>query len=379
MARNKNTENKNKEKEKQLALELETDKKEVDAGLEKLKTDHPDCHKTLMRDEEEVKKLYTSDQEAKVKRNPLLLGKLFAEMRVALYGGVDKDYNANSPEGKLLGSYQRVRMNPTETGVSRASIFRYDKSYRNAADRFGEDVVIAMANDRRMIGVQISPENPLGRFTDAAEKNKKKLDAKKPQTLDDVLNAKKPVAESRTRTADDEKEAFHESALKYVMSIVRKEGKPKDVASARIIVLESVKHLLLAVGLKGEQKIEASAAFPNDVYQTWEQFTKTETPMKKTERFGTYYGRLNPKNPHAGSTPWELINDADPKNLKVVGYARNEQDAANDAKKLFEKDEAAKEAANVARAAKKPKPKANDAAKAKADEAAKAKGASAGA
>jgi hypothetical protein len=348
MAKNKNRDKEKKlDKEKQLALELETDKKEVDAGLEKLKTDHPDCHKTLMRGEEEVKKLYTSDQEAKVKRNPLLLGKLFAEMRVALYGGVDKDYNANSPEGKLLGSYQRVRMNPTETGVSRASIFRYDKSYRNAVERFSEDVVIALANDPRMIGVQISPDNPLGRFTEIAEKNKKKLDATKPQTLDVVLNAEKPVG--TPRTADEEKEWLHQLILRIVKSIMNKRWKTEtgfssgtkwDGTTARNIMLESVKHLLHAFKLKGEQKIEASEAFPNDAYQTWEQFTKTETPMEETEHFGPYFGRLNPKNPFAASTPWELVSDADPKKVKPTGgYARNKRDAAMAAKKLFDKDE----------------------------------------
>jgi len=194
---------------------------------------------------------------------------------------------------------------------------------------------IAMANDPRMIGVQISPENPLGRFTEAAKKHKSTLDSKKPKTLDLVLNSKKP--EGKTRSADEIKEAFHKTALRVVKLILKKENKPMDVVTARNVMLESFEDLLLAFDLKGECKITASTELP-DAHKTWAQFTNTnpESTMKETEHFGTFYGRLNPKNPHAGSTPWELMNGSN-----VVGHSRNEQDAAHESKKLFEKTEAA--------------------------------------
>jgi hypothetical protein len=208
-----------------------------------------------------------------------------------------------------------------------------------------------------MIGVQVSEDNCLGRFTKIAERLKKKVDATKPESIksfvDVVLNAPKETREPRT--ADEIKEALHQTFMRYLRSILRKEKKTMDVVTARNVMLEEVGYLLHAFELKGEYKLTASAP-PNDEYQTWALFTKkapaSGSVMEETEHFGEFFGRLNPKNPFADSTPWELVSDADPKKLKPTGgYARNKPDAAMAAKKLFEQSEAAK----TARAAKKPK------------------------
>jgi hypothetical protein len=342
---------KDKDKEKKAREALAAAQKEVDTALEKLLKDAPDRYASLVSGEEEIKKLFASEQGAKVKRNPLLLGKLMAQMRTALYG-VDKDFNSKSPEGRLLGNYQRARLSQTETGVSRASIFRYDLSYRKAVELFGEPVVIAMANDPRMIGVQISPDNPLGRFTKVAEKHKKLLDADKPASLEVVLNAPKPVG--TPRTADEDKEAFHKTALRTVKSILRKESKTMDLVTARNVMLEVSGYLLSAFDLKGKQPVDA-LELPNDEYKTWEAFTKiapaSGSAMEATEHFGHYFGRFEPKNQFAASTPWVVWDDTNPKKLKVADHARSKQEAASKAKTLFEKSEAAK----AARAAKKSK------------------------
>jgi hypothetical protein len=331
-------------------------KKTVDADLQAIRKEDQKRYDVLITGEQLLKHQFSSEQDVRVNRNPLWLGKTIVDMRIA-YFGVYKKLTPNSSDATKWNDYAGVRLNFTETGIPRASTFRYSDAYREAVKTFGEPVVTAIARHKRMIGVQVSAENCLGRFTKIAERLKKKVDATTPESIrafvETVVNA--PMEPKPSRTADEEKEAFHQTFMRYVRSILRKEKKTMNVVDARAVMLEEVRHLLHAFELKGEYKLTASEELPNDEYQTWAAFTKTApasgSVMDETEHFGEYFGRHNPKNPHAASTPWELVSDADPKKLKPTGgYARNKPDATMAAKKLFEQSEA-----KAAHAAKKPK------------------------
>jgi hypothetical protein len=108
-------------------------------------------------------------------------------------------------------------------------------------------------------------------------------------------------------------------------------------------------------GLRTKAPTLRAAEFRSLLTDVTKKTPASGSAMEETEHFGPYFARINPKNPFAESTPWEIVNDADPKKLKVVDHARNKRDAANDAKKLFERSEAAHAKALAAK-----KPKADD-------------------
>jgi hypothetical protein len=267
-------------------VDIEKLKSDVGLLLDGIKESDPKRYATLISGEEELKKLFTGEREVKVKRNPLWIGKTLAEMRTAFYGH-DRRVNPNTPEGKKWGEYVKVRMNPDDTGVSRASTFRYAAAWRNAVLLLTEPVVTLMARDKRMIDVKVSEENPLGRFTELAKKFKSKIDPKKPETVkafvDTVLESSKATSSGHVSSAAN-LAALHSTILRTIRLRMKKDKtEVTDPHAAQEVVLGVIRDLVRAFAFEGTVSIEPPTQFStkDDQYVTWEMYTREDRKKKK--------------------------------------------------------------------------------------------------
>lgn len=114
----------------------------------------------------EVKQLYKRERTARAHRTNLLLGQRFLELRM-LVTGTDDDFNPNSAPGRRWGKF--VKSHLKECGVSRATTYRCAQAWKAASAIVPESVLTHIAEREEMIGVAVSGEKPLGKFTLAME------------------------------------------------------------------------------------------------------------------------------------------------------------------------------------------------------------------
>ncbi len=114
----------------------------------------------------EVKQLYKRERNARAQRTNLLLGQKFLELR-KLVTGTDEDFNPKSPEGRRWGKF--VKSHLKGCGVSRATIYRCAGAWKAASAMVPEPVLTQLAEREEMIGVAVSGEKPLGKYTLATE------------------------------------------------------------------------------------------------------------------------------------------------------------------------------------------------------------------
>jgi len=114
----------------------------------------------------EVKQLYKRERNARAHRTNLLLGQKFLELR-KLVTGTDEDFNPKSAEARRWGKF--VKSNLKGCGVSRATTYRCAAAWKAASAMMPEPVLTQLAERDEMIGVAVSGEKPLGKFTRAIE------------------------------------------------------------------------------------------------------------------------------------------------------------------------------------------------------------------
>jgi len=114
----------------------------------------------------EVKQLYKRERNARAHRTNLLLGQKFLELRT-LVTGTGEDFNANSPLGRRWGKF--VKSHLKGCGVSRATTYRCAQAWKAASATVPEAVLTQLAEREEMIGVAVSGERPLGKYTPAME------------------------------------------------------------------------------------------------------------------------------------------------------------------------------------------------------------------
>lgn len=115
---------------------------------------------------EEIKQLYKSERNARAHRTNLLLGQKFLELR-RLVTGKDEEFNPKSAEGRRWGRFAKTYLKGC--GVSRATTYRCAAAWRAASAMLPEPVLSQLAKKEEMIGVAVSGEKPLGKFTLAME------------------------------------------------------------------------------------------------------------------------------------------------------------------------------------------------------------------
>jgi len=114
----------------------------------------------------EVKQLYNRERNARAHRTNLLLGQRFLELR-KLVTGTNDDLNPKSAEARLWGKF--VKSHLKGCGVSRATTYRCAQAWKAASAIVPEPVLTHIAEREEMIGVAVSGEKPLGKFTLAME------------------------------------------------------------------------------------------------------------------------------------------------------------------------------------------------------------------
>jgi hypothetical protein len=110
----------------------------------------------------EVRQLYKRERNARANRTNLLLGQKFLELR-RLVTGTDEDFNPKSAEGRRWGKF--VKSYLKGCGVSRATTYRCAGAWKAASAIVPEPVLTQLAERDEMIGVAVSGEKPLGKFT----------------------------------------------------------------------------------------------------------------------------------------------------------------------------------------------------------------------
>lgn len=114
----------------------------------------------------EVKQLYKRERNARAHRTNLLLGQKFLELR-KLVTGTDEDFNPKSAEARRWGKFVKTYLNGC--GVSRATTYRCAQAWKAASTILPEQVLSQLAEKEEMIGVAVSGDKPLGKFTLAME------------------------------------------------------------------------------------------------------------------------------------------------------------------------------------------------------------------
>ena len=114
----------------------------------------------------EVKQLYKRERNARAHRTNLLLGQKFLELR-KLVAGTDEDFNPNSTLGRRWGKF--VKSHLKGCGVSKATTYRCAQAWKAASAIVPEAVLTHIADREEMIGVAVSGEKPLGKYTLAME------------------------------------------------------------------------------------------------------------------------------------------------------------------------------------------------------------------
>jgi hypothetical protein len=114
----------------------------------------------------EVKQLYKRERNARAHRTNLLLGQRFLELR-KLVTGTDDEFNPKSADGRRWGRFVKTHLKGC--GVSRATTYRCAQAWKAASAMLPEPVLTQLAEREEMIGVAVSGEKPLGKFTLAIE------------------------------------------------------------------------------------------------------------------------------------------------------------------------------------------------------------------
>ena len=114
----------------------------------------------------EIKRLYHRERDARAGRTNLLLGQKFLELR-KLVTGTDEPFNPKSPLGRKWGSF--VKEHLKGCGVSRSNTYRCAQAWKAASAIVPEPVLTQFAEREEMIGVAVSGEKPLGKYTLAME------------------------------------------------------------------------------------------------------------------------------------------------------------------------------------------------------------------
>lgn len=114
----------------------------------------------------EIRQLYKRERNARAHRTNLLLGQKFLELR-KLVTGTDEEFNPKSRLGRKWGRF--VKSHLKGCGVSRATTYRCAQAWKAASAMVPEPVLTQLAEREEMIGVAVSGEKPLGKFTLAME------------------------------------------------------------------------------------------------------------------------------------------------------------------------------------------------------------------
>jgi hypothetical protein len=114
----------------------------------------------------EIRQLYKRERKARAHRTNLLLGQKFLELR-KLLTGTDEEFNPKSAEGRRWGRFVKTHLKGC--GVSRATTYRCAQAWKAASAMLPEPVLSQLAAREEMIGIAVSGEKPLGKFTLAIE------------------------------------------------------------------------------------------------------------------------------------------------------------------------------------------------------------------
>jgi hypothetical protein len=356
-------------------------KQEIDSLVQKilddLKSERPSDYKKLMSVEAQLIELRQIERESRAKINPLLSGKALVDARLAFFG--DDAYHAPKTEkGKQWGMYARSHL--ATTGISKSATYKRAEAWREAIKMIPDEaVVLKLAGDTRMIGVAATKEQPFGKYTETIEELiESDVDVTDPEFIERVL-----TAEIEHETKDALGKA-HKFVVRTIKTVLKKDKTNLDMARKEAYTFMS--NLGLAFGWTKTMDVEPANTFPLDEeagYVTYQRLldidaenaakrkqereadnAQTEQPKapkapkpakpasKKPRKQTTevmedtqpddmgYYVHHNPKpvKPHE-SEPHEVHNK---KGKKALVYRANRPDALLEAKKLRDKDAAAK-------------------------------------
>jgi RNA polymerase sigma-70 factor (ECF subfamily) len=147
-------------------------KVEIEADLLAIHDTAPERYDAIVMCETKLREFYKKEIDFKtMEYNPLLLGKILADMRVAFFGH-GNPVASGSPEGMKWGRLITVVL---EIGVRKALTYKARTYHRMAAwqaatEYLPASVVERMAMDDRMAGVAVTEKQPFGaRYSAAAE------------------------------------------------------------------------------------------------------------------------------------------------------------------------------------------------------------------
>ncbi len=165
----------------------------------------------------EITQVYKSERNARAQRTNLLLGQKFLELR-KLVTGTDEEFNPKSAEGRRWGRFVKTHLKGC--GVSRATTYRCAQAWKAASAMVPEPVLTQLAEREEMIGVAVSGEKPLGKFTlamEAATEDEPNFDDQEDvgAFIDNVLANPEPPKESNPM------QSLYVSVIKGLVAIAK--------------------------------------------------------------------------------------------------------------------------------------------------------------
>jgi hypothetical protein len=311
----------------------------------------------------EIRQLYKRERNARAHRTNLLLGQKFLELR-KLVTGTDENFNPKSAEGRRWGRFVKAYLKGC--GVSRATTYRCAQAWKAASGMVPEAVLTQLAEREEMIGVAVSGEKPLGKFTlamQAATEDDPNFDDHEDieAFIGNVLANPEPPKQS------DPIQSLYLRVIRGLVAVAKGrqtkatlDGEQREVTAEmlREPLYTLVSTVQRGIEMRGTHEYETANDMPEG-YGDWREVIakKTEateirepkeTRKSKTKRKPKskakpsesaeeitettphgYFAKLNrkPKGATQESQPWEIFQSIDGAKPKFCCREANEQDA----------------------------------------------------
>jgi hypothetical protein len=314
----------------------------------------------------EIRQLYKRERNARAHRTNLLLGQKFIELR-KLVTGTDEDFNPKSAEGRRWGRFVKAYLKGC--GVSRATTYRCAGAWKVASAMVPEPVLTQLAQREEMIGVAVSGEKPLGKFTLAIE-----AAAKDEPNFDEQENVEafieNVLAHPEAPKKSDALHSLYVRVIKGLVAIAKGrqttaayDGEKREVTAEmlREPLYTLVSTIQRGIEMNGTHEYESANDLPEG-YGDWqsvilnqteptevgdtevaEETRKPKTKRKAKSRAKStesaddltettpqgYFGKLNrkPKGATQESQPWEIFQSVQGAKAKFCCREANEHDA----------------------------------------------------
>jgi hypothetical protein len=273
-------------------------KAEVSAILKSIREHDPSRCEELMTGVKELKELHDAGFKSRQERNPLLIGSKLERLRFLFTGSSDA-VRPQTETGRKWGRFLRVHLQGA--GLSETTTYRRLEAWQSAKSLgIPEAVILRIAQDKRMLGVGIDKENPLGqRYTASATRLAGECTFRTPecagQFIERVFQTPKPETKTNKPSI---LLSMHNSTLRGIHRMMKLDG--RETTDQKVVAKylhDHISNLLLGFGHKEGVSFHPAAEFPSPAFQTWQAqiSTDVDAKVKREERTRNAAQRLQKK------------------------------------------------------------------------------------